>query len=182
MLSSNSSDLLILLYAIIPVVKIATLNFYSMKIEIWMTENYRHCYNAWKITNNLGSWWCYYWILWSFKWKSGRFTWGKAGNSVASILCCIAEVVFLFRILARDLNGLLSPSLSFKIKDTSETCQATVRTTMAETRQWVMKFCLFTSFISFTISFSVKFFWIILSSCWECLRRPCSLVDSTCSW
>lgn len=54
--------------------------------------------------------------------------------------------------LPKDLKGWLILSFTFKIMETSESCQTTVTTIITERRQWVKRFCLFSFFSSLTMS------------------------------
>lgn len=55
-------------------------------------------------------------------------------------------------ILPKDLKGRLTPSLTLKMRDTTESCYPTVINIPTERRQCVIKFCLLTLLSSLTIS------------------------------
>lgn len=96
-------------------------------------------------------------------------TWGSSGilrggsTEVSSWSCAdeffsVLSTMVLGRLsipeikLPKDLKGWLILSFTFKIMETSESCQTTVTTIITERRQWVKRFCLFSFFSSLTMS------------------------------
>lgn len=88
----------------------------------------------------------------------------RGGSNETSSLSCLDEflsvlsTMVLGRLnipeikLPKDLKGWLILSFTFKIMETSESCQTIVNTIITERRQWVKRFCLFSFFNSLTMS------------------------------
>ena len=97
--------------------------------------------------------------------NSGKSIWGSSGilkgECWGASCCCrcsasrplsLGRLNIPFSVLPTALKGWFIPSLTFKISLTSDSCHDKVRKIIAERRQWVIKFCLFTCLSSLMIS------------------------------